>query len=315
MNDSNPVDITDDLEAFETEFYGLKPDQPEPEPEPDDEDDLEGADPEDDSLEADDDEPEEEDEDADPEPEPEPKPKKKSAQERIKELTAKAREAERREAELLKRLEKLEAPKEVPATPEPSKASEGAPDPDAKDADGEAKYPLGEFDPQYIRDLARFTVAEETRSQRQAYEQERSQQQLLQGWTEKVAEVEKEIPDLRENLEKLSPVFDGADEGFSDYLAQTIMGSDVGPQVMYYLSQNIGEAQRLVASGPAAATLMIGRLEARFLSTSEEKKQQKKVSKAPTPPESRVRGNSGRFQIAPDTDDLDAFEKLYFSKR
>jgi hypothetical protein len=43
-----------------------------------------------------------------------------------------------------------------------------------------------------------------------------------------------------------------------------MMGLDNGPDVMHYLSQNIGEAQKIVASGPAAATIAIGRLDARL---------------------------------------------------
>jgi hypothetical protein len=50
-------------------------------------------------------------------------------------------------------------------------------------------------------------------------------------------------------------VFSGIEPSYGEYLAATIMGADNGPEVMYYLSQNIGEAQKIVASGPAAATL------------------------------------------------------------
>jgi hypothetical protein len=83
-------------------------------------------------------------------------------------LTAKAREAERREAELIRRLEQIEARKpEENTKPEPKPLREQlpaeAPNPDALDEDGEPIYPLGEFDPKYIRDLTKFTIAEEPR--------------------------------------------------------------------------------------------------------------------------------------------------------
>jgi hypothetical protein len=51
-----------------------------------------------------------------------------------------------------------------------------------------------------------------------------------------------------------------------------------GPEVMRYLSQNIGEAQKIVASGPAAATIAIGRLDARLDRTTREEKRNKRVS-------------------------------------
>jgi hypothetical protein len=67
---------------------------------------------------------------------------------------------------------------------------------------------------------------------------------------------------------------------------------------MYYLSQNIGEAQKIVASGAAAATRAIGRLEARFEQTTpHEPKRNKRVSDAPKPPEQRSRGTGGKFTI------------------
>jgi len=108
--------------------------------------------------------------------------------------------------------------------------------------------------------------------------------------------------------------FQGIDPGYGDYLALTLMQSEVGPQILYYLADNIGEAQKIVASGPAAATLALGRLEARFSKTSEEKATTK-VSEAPNPPETRTRGSGGKFTVSPDTDDLDAFEKVFYSRK
>jgi hypothetical protein len=82
---------------------------------------------------------------------------------------------------------------------------------------------------------------------------------------------------------------------------------------MYYLSQNIGEAQKIVASGPAAATLEIGRLEAQLTKPKqEERESNKRVSKTPPPPEVRTRGSGGRFSVRPDTRDLAAFKREFF---
>lgn len=330
-----PVDIDDDLESFENEFFGKTSasptaEQDEPEDEAEDEDVDEN---EDDPLatENDDDEDQDEDEDEDyeeeDEPEPKPEPKKNKTQLRIEKLVAEAREAERRAEALEKRLAELEASKEEAKDEAPKglreQLPENAPDPDAKNNDGEPVYPLGEFDPNYIRDLTKFTIEQERtearrieQEEKQKAEIEAAQQEIQTNWLSRLEEAEKEIPDIRENITGLTEAFGDLEPAYGDYLATTIMSSEYGPQIMNYLSQNIGEAQAIVASGPAAATLALGRLEARLMKpVQDEPKRNKKVSSAPTPPEKRSRGAQGKFTTAPDTDDLDAFEREFFKRR
>lgn len=344
---TTPVDITDDLDAFSDEFFETKPqaedevsedtaddedeldddgdnlgeddNPPAPEDEDEDEEAEESNDSDEDEDEDDDGEDEEEEE---PEEDPKPKPRKKSVQERINELTAKTREAERREAELIRRLEAAEAAVKKEAQEEAPELRDvlpsGAPDPDAKDEKGESLYPLGEFDPLYIRDITKFTIAQEMEAAKEKAEQEarerevlEAQEQLKEQWVEKIETAEKDLPDLREKMADLADAFGDVDPTYGDYLAATIMSSDLGPQIMYYLADNIGEAQQIVASGPAAATLALGRLEAR-LQTPPVKSNKRKRSEAPAPPESRSRGHGGKFTTPHDTEDLDAFEKVYF---
>ncbi len=133
-------------------------------------------------------------------------------------------------------------------------------------------------------------------------------------WLSRLDEVEQELPDIRDRITDLTDTFADVDPGYGEYLATLLMSSDNGPQLMYYLSQNIGEAQKIVASGPVAATLALGRLEARF-STKAEQKSNKKVSTAPTPPETSSKGRGSKFDVKPDTEDLDAFERAFFKKR
>jgi hypothetical protein len=334
-DNSNLVDM-DDLESFENAFYDRKPEPSEEAAEVEEVvDDEEVAENEDDALATDEDtdasaetEDEGEDEDEEPEDKPEPKSKKnrKSFQERIDELTAKAREAERREADAIRRLEALEARKPEVKQDEPTplrdRLPDNAPNPDAVDDKGESVYPLGEFDPHYIRDLTKFTIAEENRvikekevEERQVAERAAAQQHLLTSWQEKVEKAEEEIPDIRENIRELAVAFDGVDPAYGDYLAATVMSCENGPEIMNYLSQNIGEAQKIVSSGAVAATLAIGRLEAKLQKAPQEEKRNKRVSDAPKPPEERARGRGGQFTVSPDTDDLDAFERVFFKKR
>lgn len=276
----------------------------------------------------------EEDEDAEEENhEEDEKPRgqkrnRNSAQERINKLTADKRESERREAQLLKRLEELEAAvKKETVEKAPFKKEDlpdGAPNFEAVDENGDPIYALGEFDPKFIRDLTKFTIEQETKAAReqeaqQAQERaiEEAKLQLQTEWNERLEKYEEEVPEIRENILHLTETFQELPEAYGEYLASTIMISEVGPQIMNYLSDNIGEAQKIVASGPAAATLALGRLEALFINSSNEKETKrntKRVSDAPEPPESVNRGSNGQFAVRPDTDDQRAFEREFFKK-
>jgi len=203
MNEDNtPVEDNDtDLDAFSQDFFGqssASAEEATSEGESDEIDDIDDTS--DASLEEDDTQDEDdaalatdEDEDTDEgdtddetseEEESKEKPKKKNRfQERINELTAKQREAERERDELLREFkalqEKLNTP-EVPKTnPAPKANDSNEPDPNAKLEDGTDKYPLGEFDPHYIRDLTKYSLEQERAAYEEAnkaQEQQRQQQ-------------------------------------------------------------------------------------------------------------------------------------------
>lgn len=332
-DNANTVDDTNELDAFEQDFFQTAPAEDEviedeaPEDEDHEDNPLdteadEEAEVEDEESEAEDEDEEEEEPDEVPEP-----PKRKSAKERINELTAKAREAERREQALLKRLEALEASeKEVKAEDKPPLRDvlpDGAPQPDATGEDGEALYPLGEFDPLYIRDLTRFTIKAENEAIRETRQQEElaakmeaEKKEIQETWVSRLDAIEEEIPDIRDGISDLTDTFAELEPNYGEYLATLLMSSEQGPRIMHYLSQNLSEAQKIVASGPAAATLALGRLEARFITTrvKEETKRNVKKSSAPTPPETSSKGRGSKFDTKDDTEDLDAFERKFFSK-
>lgn len=316
MTDDNSfVDIEDDLNEFADEFFERKQ--------------IANAEEGDDEQEPND-LGEDDDSENPPATDEDDKPKgKKSVQERINELTAdkyterRAREAaEERAAELEARLEELTA-KSKPESDEKKapireRLPSDAPHPDAKDENGEPLYALGEFDPEYIRDLTKYTIKQETEAanaERARIAQEQEMQAALaevqENWLERVSEFEKEVPDFRDKAIEVTEAFATLPEAYGEYLATAVMSSEYGPQIMNYLSENIGEAQKYVASGPAAATMYLGRLEAQFAKPSASKR---KVSDAPEPPESRTRGLGGKFAVAGDTDNLDAFAKEFFKK-
>ena len=271
---------TDDLDAFNDLMYGSAKPAPAPEPasDPDDEPDDVPADAPVDNV--DDHEPEPDLDLDEPEPEPEPEPvKKKTAKERINELTAARKEAERlveaekaEKAALAARLAELESKLKAEPTPAPTPATkEDAPSPSAVNEDGTLKYPLGEFDPLYIADLTRYTidsVSKEREAQAKIAEQQKAQQEYNQAlqnqWNTKIAETEAKLPDFRTKSQDLVGTFSTLAPDYGEFLAQTIMGMDAGPEVLYHLANNLDEAKQIVDKGPLGAALALGRLEARF---------------------------------------------------
>jgi len=308
-------DNSDDLDAFSAGFFGQKPAESTPtkveaEQGPVDETPVE--------AEA---QTDEEDE-AELQEEVKEAPKKKTVQDRIDEVVRQReelkRESESQLAELRAEVEKLKNP--VSANPV-AQATASEPVPDATDKDGNPVYALGEFDPQYIRDLTRFTLQQERAKvdaevaetqRRNAVQQE--QQALTTSWNSKIEEATKEYPDLVEKGQALLNNFNNLDANYAGYLSTVLMSMDKGPDVLYYLSNHPDEAAAIVNSGAQKATLALGRLEARF-SKSEQEAPKPKTSKAPAPipRNAQARGTNGAFiAVEPDTDDLDAFSQEFF---
>lgn len=325
--ENTPVEsVEDDLDAFSDVFFGRKTETEEAATSEEAED-VESTDsdanendsdtqPEDDTLEDEDEEPLDE-------PEPAPEPKKKTRfQERIDELTGKAREAERERDALKARLEKLE--QSATPTPAPQKAVEVVgPTPEDTNEDGTEKYPLGEFDPGYIRDLTKHTLEVERQAMverdeqaRQEREMEEQKAALQSEWNEKLVPARERYPDFAEKGSELFDTFANIDERYGEYLTATIMSMEHGPDVLYYLSTHLDEAAKIVNSGATRATLALGRLEAKYALAEEEKqKARPKVSQAPEPPVHLNKGSAPvKPEVAADTDDLAAFEAVFFKK-
>lgn len=245
------------------------------------------------------------------------KPKKQSARERVEEAVAKMRQMERERDEALAKLKAVPeaAPKEEKKE---NPVAKTGPTPDDLDENGEAKYPLGEYDPDYIKDFTRHVLAEELAQQKatqkaeeEAALQRQAVEELNRGWQERVQIAQETMPDLAEKGMKLESAFEGLDPQYGEYLAQTIMSLENGPEVLYYLSDNIEEAKALVAGGPLKATLGLGELNSMLRKKSDPPV---KVTKAPEPPQDRARGTNGRFDVPDDTDDLEAFGRKFYGR-
>lgn len=232
-------------------------------------------------------------------PHDEDKSRNKPPSKRIAELTRNWREAERREAEALRRIEELTAPK--PETPAPqAKPDENEPKPE--------DFELGEFDPGYIAAFSKYHARQEwkaleaERSEKAAREATQQEvQQLQTAYNERAAELASEIPDFDEVVTL------GAQNGewpCTEVMGLALLDSEQGPRVAHYLATHKAEAVKIAQMHPLKQAREMGRLEAKFLTTTSP---QPKVTSAPPPPDSRTRGASGRFE--PDISSFAAFEK------
>lgn len=321
------VAVEEDLDLFSADFFGQKEADPEPASSTEEETQEVDAPTEDthgdgeDSPEVDEDEGETEAEE-----EVAPAPKKKNRfQERIDEVVGKQRELERQLAAALAELNAKNSKEPEPATPKVEQPKENTgPTAEDKNEDGTDKYPLGEFDPQYIRDLTRFTLQQERealKAQDDAAEQQRQMDaqkaELQSSWNEKLGPAKERYPDFQEKGEQLIGLFGTIDAAYGEYLSTVLMGVEHGPDVLYYLSNHPDEATAIVNSGYTKATLAIGALNAKFADAEREKQSARpKVSQAPTPPPHVNKGSAVPVPEVPDdTDDLDAFAKKLFKKK
>lgn len=319
--DNEPIEIsadTDDLDSFTDLFSGkLKetPSQPKEEAQSDDVTPVatEPTDDEDDNTDSDNSE-NESSEDEQP-------PKKiNKVQKRINEVLAKEREARDRADRLQRELDALtNARNTEDPNPTPTPSSVKGPSPDDINPDGTDKYPLGEFDPNYLRDLNRAIIEEEWSARKAQEAKELSQRQeqearaaIHQDWVSKLDPFVEQHEDFIEKTLELEDTFSGLDAGYSDYLVQTIKSLDHGPEVLYYFANNLDEAKKFVKMGYGQATLALGEINAMFKGTT--KKEVAKISAAPIPPQIN-KGSKTRVVVRGDEDDLDAVAKLLFKRK
>ena len=317
-NDASVVETTDtdDLDLFTQEFY--KSDEKEDIPGKTEKTETEAEDVAGEEVseedEGDEDSPEKDEKSDDPAPK-----KKNTFQDRVNQLLERERVANEKLAEVQRSLDELTAKQaETPKQPNPVVQQDQGPKPDDRNQDGSEKYPLGEYDPEYIRDLVRHTSDLEWNARKQKEEQEQGQRQIQEArdqlhnqWTERLAPVTEQHEDFLEKTLELESAFDGMNPEYSDYLVQTIKGLSHGPEVLYYFANHLDEAKAFVKMGPQAATLALGEYNSMFKGQT---RKEAKVSNAPPPPQVN-KGSNTRTKVAPDTDDLDAFEREFYGKK
>ncbi len=217
----------------------------------------------------------------DPEPEAETdvKPKKGFFAKRIDALTWEKNEAFRKLAALEAEVATLKA------APAPKAETSKGPDP----ADT-TKYPLGEFDAQYLKDLARHEAAAFVQSERERMESETRQREAAKAR----ADFEAKLTEKDEGAYRL---LNDPEMPATETMAEVILASDHGVKVADYLGRNPAECAKLAKLSPARQAYELGRLEVRLTAPPP-------VSKAPAP----VPQVGARAQIAKRPEDMNQRE-------
>lgn len=265
-----------------------------------------------------------EDEEGEPDP-AEPKRRSKPASQRIAELTAKLRQAERE-------LEAVKAP--------PAETVEAPKKPDPAD------FEFGEADPAFIDALVDYKLeakeAERSKTDGAQAEQQATWNRIEAGVAKAEAEAKAKYEDFDAKIAEAVTARSG--EPLPPVLSVAVGLSPVGGDILYRLATDPVASERMeaLAKGGAskmnAAAMAFGELEGEYLADSddadldiadaldmarmmgrmrarlrgkpaERAKPAIVVTNAPEPPESRARGSSGQFEVDGSTSDFAAFEK------
>ncbi len=230
--------------------------------------------------------------------------KGKSVQERMDEMTAARREAERTAEAERRRADEAERALAEYRT--------GSDDGDELDPNAEpdpANYEFGEADLKYISDRATWSAMSRIRAEQEEAAFNTQLKTLDEGWQKQMAEATEKYPDFQkvvvESANSANPAWK-----CSDVMLLAMQTSDHGADLAYHLASNPTESQRIWDMHPLEAAREMGRLEGRFMKPSADAPKPKIASEAPPPPGGKARGDGGRFAVAADTDDFAAFDKM-----
>lgn len=157
-------------------------------------------------------------------------------------------------------------------------------------------FELGEYDPKYAAALAKYELRSET-AQAHLAQQRRDAEayaaRLADSFRERAAKAAERYEDFHE-------VAASNDHPVTTAMAQTIVLTESGPDVAYWLGKNKSEAVRIANLPPAAQSFELGKIAARL----EAQREAAKETKAAPPPPS-VKGNSRREKAPLDMTDAE----------
>lgn len=208
---------------------------------------------------------------------------------RFSELTKQRKEAEAKVKELEDRLAAQESIR-VNTNVEPQSNQKPSPD-DYTDA----------F--KYAEALAEWSTEQALAKRDQEIKQkeiEAKRDTVIKTWQQKLETTKAELPDYEVMVASSSM-------SVNDTVRDAIIESDVGPRILYELASNDELAEKLATMNTAGALKLIGKLEARFETTEEPVKAEKKTvaakSKAPEPIRP-LRSTGGVAEVSLDGNDI-----------
>ena len=220
-------------------------------------------------------EPEQEPEQKEPKAEEEAKEQKPEKQKdklnkRFDKVTQRAKDAEAKAVDLENRLKEYEARtnQQPQETPKP-----------------EGKPQASQFNDafEYAEALAEWS-AENALKQRDAEDAgrkaQKAKEKVLESWNKKIAKAKADLPDFDAMVQSSNVVV-------SDDIRDSILESDVGAQLLYFLASDEEYAERLTKMPLAKALREIGKLEAKFeakeIKPPKAEKQREEVSRSTAP--------------------------------
>lgn len=241
---------------------------------------------------------------------------KKSAADRIGDLTAARRSAERAADTERGRADRLQA--ELDAikngkTPLTAQDDTATGDPTSPDP---SQFDYGELDPKYIAALARHETAKALKAAKADDDKTRQ----TQAADDKRRELGAKQDTLVKAGVKLHDDFDevvmqGAKDGkwdLSPHLGELLLDSEFGADIVYELAKDPDEAARVAKLSPTEQAKFLGRQEAKFEAAKSSQGKTPKAPQAPPPPKT-PRGNSGSHKTGADSQDFAAVEAAWRS--
>lgn len=209
---------------------------------------------------------------------------KKTAAQRVAEIKAATRELREAQRTLEATRRDLATKPDLTAEQQ-AVTSETDKEPDPTD---EAKYPYGELDRNYTKDLAKFEVRQELKAAAavtaKAQETAKNAEYTAQAKTKFDALVVKGAEKYDDFNEVVVEGAQAGDWQLSPTMAQLCIESDVGQDIAYHLASNPKEAREVFGKSPLAQAAYFGRLEAKFSSTSSDATAKPAVKTTAAPP-------------------------------
>lgn len=145
---------------------------------------------------------------------------------------------------------------------------------------------------EYAKDLAKYEARRIVEAEKQQVEQAKAaerQNEVIKTWTERVQKAKADMPDYDEMV-------GSSDVAIHDVLRDAIIESDVGPKILYHLAENEEYAKKVASMSLPQALKELGKLEARYSDSPEEKPPAVRTSKAP-PPINPIRGATNSLDV------------------